>query len=84
MTYLTEMAGEICIAICDFLSLSLSLFLSPGWCRGKVPLHRARQRPRLLWGEEVTMQPSADAALFANLNPLSLSVSLFSFPSLAR
>ena len=28
MTYLTEMAGEICIAICDFLSLSLSVSLS--------------------------------------------------------
>ena len=59
---------------CHFsLSLSLSLFLSPGlWCRGVVPLHRARRRPRLLWDEEVTRRPSAAAALFANCSPQQL------------
>ena len=54
--------------------VSLS-FLSPGlWCRGEVPLHRARQRPRLLWGEEVTLRPSAavafsSTATLGNWNP---------------
>ena len=59
------------------LSLSLSLALSLSFFRqgygvGVDPLHRARQRPRLLWGEKVTRSPSAATADFAGCSPQQL------------
>ena len=69
-----RVVGPSCPSLIFSRSLSRSFFRQGYGVGGEIPLHRARQRPRLLWGEEVTLRPSADAALFANHHPQQLEL----------
>ena len=92
MTYLTEMAGEICIAICDFLSLSLCLplslslsFFRQDGAGGKSPYTAHVSAPDCCGAKKLQCNPRL-MLRFSQTSTLSLCLSLsFPFrPSLAE